>query len=99
MSTSIPAAHPMASHQARRTALRAVIGMTVLAGAAGGLYEGAQAVVRHYSAPTSNVSYADTDVVARTVEGAWHTPATMGDFRPAADISGGNVVSVVKAVK
>lgn len=73
--------------------------MTVLAGAAGGLYEGAQAVVRHYSAPTSNVSYADTDVVARTVQGAWHTPATMGDFIPTANIQTADVVSVVKVVR
>lgn len=95
MSTAIiPKAHPVPSHTLRNLAVGAVL----LAAASVGMYQGAQAVTRHYSAPTSNVSYATTDTIARTLAGAWHTPAKLGAFRADADISGANVVSVVVAV-
>lgn len=99
MSHSIPAASPVAPHRARRAALKAVAGMTIFTGAAAGLYDGAQAAVRHLNAPQPAVSYADSGTIARTLRQAWHTPATAGDFRPSASIADGDVVSVVKAVR
>lgn len=98
MSHSIPAVAPVAPHRAPRAALKAVIFAMTLTAAAAGAYEGAQAVTRHYSAPSSTVSYADQSTIDRTVQAANHSPATAGDFISSADISGGNVVSVVVAV-
>ena len=95
MTTTLAAAHPMPMHHIIR---KTVIGVILLAAASAGLYEGAQAVTAHFQQPTSNVSYANEDTIARTIQGANHSPAAAGDFIDAASISTPDVVSVVKAV-
>ena len=93
--TALATGHPTMG----RNILKAAAGVLVLAAAAGGLYEGAQAVTRHYQQPdTHAVSYATQADVTRTLRGAWHTPATAGDFRPGAPIQTPDVVSVVVVV-
>lgn len=89
---------PAAPHRAR-TVVRVAVTAAVLTAAAGGLYTGAGALTRHYEQPTGHVSYADQATVSRTVRLANHTPATAGDFRPAAFIQTPDVVSVVRSVK
>lgn len=90
--TAVTTAHPTMG----RNIIKAAAGALVLAAAAGGLYEGAGMVARHYQAPTGTaVSYASQAQVNRTLRGAWHTPATAGDFRADASIQTHDVVSVV----
>lgn len=99
MSTaSIPAAHPVP--HSKHGAVKAMTAAAIFAGACFGVYHGAQAITSHYQRPdtTHAVSYADRATIDATLSGAWHTPATAGDFIDAASISTPDVVSVVKVV-
>lgn len=91
------ASHP---HTVRTTITKAATGTVLLAAAAAGVYAGAHPIGQHLTRPdtTYAVSYADRATIDATLAGAWHTPATAGDFRADADITGGNVVSVVQVV-
>lgn len=97
--TSIPAAHPMPAHTALKAVIKVAAGIALMAAASTGVYEGAQAITRHMSAPAPAVSYASQSTIARTLAGAWHTPATAGDFIDAASIQTADVVSAVRSVK
>ena len=94
--TAVATAHPTMG----RNIAKAAAGVLLLAAAAGGLYEGAGALMRHYTEPdtTHAVSYATRAQVKHTLSGAWHTPATAGDFRADASIQTPDVVSVVQVV-
>lgn len=92
--TVITAPSTVVTHHVRNT----LIFLVLLLGACVGLYEGAGMLMHRLNAPHTTVSYATADAVNKMLAGAWHTPATAGDFRATADISHGNVVSVVKIV-
>lgn len=96
--TSIPAAHPVP--QSKHGAVKAMAAAAIFAGACFGVYHGAQAITSHYQRPdiTHAVSYADRATIDATLTGAWHTPATAGDFRADASIQTPDVVSVVRSV-
>lgn len=90
--TAVATAHPTMG----RNIVKAAVGVLALAAVSGGLYEGAGMVARHYQQPSTHaVSYASQQDVNRTLRGAWHKPATAGDFRAGASISTPDVVSVV----
>lgn len=93
--TTITAAHP---HDVRIAIAKAATGTVLLAAASVGVWHGTQALIRHYTAPNTTVSYASPDAIAATLQGAWHTPAKQGAFLDGADISTGNVRSVVVVV-
>lgn len=88
-------AHPVS---ARRVALKAAGFTAALALASVGVWQGTQAVARHYMQPETVVSYATHDHIAETLAGAWHAPAKLGAFVDAASIATPDVVSVVVEV-
>ncbi|MGN6413754.1 hypothetical protein [Flexivirga sp.] len=92
------ASHP---HTVRATIAKAAAGTVLLAAAAAGVYVGAHAIGERLTrSDTSHaVSYADRAIIDARLAGAWHTPATAGDFRPTADIRTPDVVSVVQVVQ
>lgn len=71
-------------------------GLLLLAAASVSVYQDTQALVAHYTAPDTTVSYATPEQVTDTLSGAWHTPARAGDFREHASIATPDVVSVVQ---
>lgn len=99
MTTTIAQAHPMPAHTARKAVVRVAAGVAVLAAVSAGIVKAEGVMLHHVNQPTTTVSYADQSTIARTLAGAWHTPATAGDFRPTASIQTADVVSVVRAVK
>lgn len=95
MSTSIAAPTMAAPTHALR---KAAVFVAALAATSAGVYAGTTALASHATQPDTTVSYATPDAIARTIQGANHTPATAGDFIDAASISTPDVVSVIVAV-
>lgn len=80
----------------RRLIRAALLYLAALTLACCGLWKGTELLYRHLNQPsTDNTSYASQQDVQHLLRGAWHTPATAGDFRSSARISDADVISRV----